>query len=276
MMGRTILKSFDFVVLCIFSLFTLVYFVLDLLNIIFGIELFEVDYSVLSTALLFSIALHFIASIIKSEKLQKEYTNINELIQKSTEEIISSLNGVNITFFEDINDVDEYIAQKISQAKLCVYDFNWQDYLPNNPHYRNHTKREYVAQQIDKEIKKFCSKKTKRGQRKLYKEIFTFSYPTNIGKMKDHIQYGEIYQCAFYENLDNNDRFPKLQYVVIDEKEVIFVSSSYTPNLCAIRNDRIAKIFSLYFEQAWDLSKKIKDETKIDSDIIQQIENNYS
>lgn len=275
-MKRILLKWADIVSLCFFCLIAGLYLFSDALKTHLGFEILEVSDSFSSTGLLFSIAFHFIMSTIRSEDLQKEYANINELIQQSTEEIVSSLNGVNITFFEDINDVDEYIVQKISQAKSCVYDFNWQDYSPINPHYRNQPKREYVAQQIDKEIKKFCSKKTKRGHKKLYKEIFTFSYPTNIGKMKDHIQYGEIYQCAFYENLDSNDRFPKLQYVVIDEKEVIFVSSSYIPNLCAIRNDRIAKIFSLYFEQAWELSKKIKNQKEIDYDVIKQIERNYN
>lgn len=74
--------------------------------------------------------------------------------------------------------------------------------------------------------------------------------------MLNHIKYGDVYCCSYYENKDINTRFPKLQFVVIDDREVVFVSSAYKPNLCSIKNTRIASIFCNYFEQAWELSKK--------------------
>lgn len=72
-----------------------------------------------------------------------------------------------------------------------------------------------------------------------------------------------------------NTRFPKLQFVVIDDREVVFVSSAYKPNLCSIKNTRIASIFCNYFEQAWELSKKIKDRNQVDDDLIKEISERY-
>lgn len=75
----------------------------------------------------------------------------------------------------------------------------------------------------------------KHSKPKIYKEIFTFSYPKNLGKMITHLDYGEVYSCSYYENLELDRKFPKMQFVVIDDEKVIFVSSSYQPNLCSIK-----------------------------------------
>ena len=123
---------------------------------------------------------------------------------------IDSLNGVEVIFFDDINEVDMYIAKRILAASECVYDFNWQDFMPINPYHRKLADKEYAATKIDASIKSFCSKKTMKPR--IYKEIFTFSYPQNIGKMLNHIKYGDVYCCSYYENKDINTRFPKLQF----------------------------------------------------------------
>lgn len=110
----------------------------------------------------------------------------------------------------------------------------------------------------------------------MYKEIFTFSYPKNLGKMLEHLNYGDDYSCSFYDNKEPNIKFPKLQFVIIDDYEVIFVSSAYKPNLCSIKNRRIVSIFCSYFEQAWELSQVIKDGTTVNQPLIDDIKKKYS
>ena len=45
--------------------------------------------------------------------------------------------------------------------------------------------------------------------------------------MLDHINFGLVYSCRYFDNKEEKTKFPKIQFVIIDEEEVIFVSSSY-------------------------------------------------
>lgn len=232
----------------------------------------DMDYSLVSTTLLLSISIHFILSELIQTDILKKQSNLEEKLTQTTETIINSLNGVEIKFFDDINDVDIYISKQIANAKSCVYDFNWQDYISVNPYHRSQPLKEYASNEIDKSIKKFCQRSVSKPH--IYREIFTFSYPKNLGKMLTHISYGDAYSCSYYDNKDNQ-RFPKLQFVIVDDKEVIFVSSAYKPNLCAIKNERIVSIFCSYFEQAWDLSTKIKESNSLHNNVIEDIKKKY-
>lgn len=233
----------------------------------------KIDYAFVATTLLLAIAIHFILVGFFENEMSNQQKKLTDALEQSVSTIINSLNGVEVIFFEDINKVDMYIAERILTATECVYDFNWQDYIPINPYHRNISDKEFAANKIDLSIKSFCSKKAAKPR--IYREIFTFSYPRNIGKMLTHITYGDAYCCSYYDNKRPNTKFPKLQFVVIDDKEVIFVSSAYKPNLCSIKNIRIASIFCNYFEQAWELSKIIKDRDKINNNVINDIKEKY-
>lgn len=94
--------------------------------------------------------------------------------------------------------------------------------------------------------------------------------------MLDYIQYGPIYSCRYFENKDVKTRFPKLQFVTIDNEEVIFASSSYTPNLYSIKGKEVVDVFLKYFDQAWNLAIEIKVNDKNNETIANQIKCNYS
>jgi hypothetical protein len=151
---------------------------------------------------------------------------------------ISSIVGhsESVKFFKNIDEVDNYIAKLISQAKETVYDLNWQDFMAKNPIPRNEAKKKHVSNQIDKEIRKFYNHKKDIRE---YKEIFTFSYERNIDKMLDHINYGPVYSCRYFDNKEEKTKFPKIQFIIIDEEEVIFVSSSYVPHLYSLKGKEL-------------------------------------
>lgn len=229
----------------------------------------KIDYAFVSASLLLAIAIHFILAGFWENEISSSQKKPTQELGQAVGTIIDSLNGVQVVFFDDINDVDMYIAKRISEASECIYDFTWQDYISINPYHRNLVGKQYAATKMESSIKAFCSKRTTKPR--IYKEIYTFSYPQHIGKMLNHITYGDVYCCSYYENKDPNTKFPKIQFVVIDDKEVIFASSAYSPNLCSIKNNRIASIFCNYFEQAWELSKKIKEGDKVDNSLIEEI-----
>ena len=267
-----IIKITDIITIVVAIIISVIAFIIDGYNsyVDNGVK---IDYAFVATSLLLAIAIHFILVGFLEDEITSRQKELTQGLEQAVGTIIDSLNGVEVIFFDDINEVDMYIAKRILAASECVYDFNWQDFMPINPSDRKLADKEYAATKIDASIKSFCSKKTMKPR--IYKEIFTFSYPQNIGKMLNHIKYGDVYCCSYYENKDINTRFPKLQFVVIDDREVVFVSSAYKPNLCSIKNTRIASIFCNYFEQAWELSKKIKDRNQVDDDLIKEISERY-
>lgn len=267
-----IIKIADVVTIAVAIIISVIAFIVDGYNSYVNNGV-QIDYAFVATSLLLAIAIHFILVGFLENEISSRQKELTQGLEQAVSTIVDSLNGVEVIFFDDINEVDIYIAKRILAASECVYDFNWQDFTPINPYHRNLANKEYAATKIDSSIKSFCSKKTTKPR--IYMEIFTFLYPQNIGKMLNHITYGDVYCCSYYENKDPNTKFPKLQFVVIDDKEVIFVSSAYKPNLCSIKNTRIASIFCNYFEQAWELSKKIKDRDKVDNNLIKEINDRY-
>lgn len=263
-MKDKVTKIVDITILICVAVISVVYACLDLLNIT------TPDYSLMSFILLSAITIHFIAMGFLEMDLSKKNQDLSSKIDSSTKTIIDSLKGIEINLFEKIEDVDLYIAQRISVAKKSVYDLNWQDHLKSNPNPRNPVIREYTENAIDRSIRDFCSEKNA----KIYREIFTFSNTRNFEKMLTHIGYGNKYTCSYYDNV-KQPKFPKLQFVIIDDEEVVFVSSAYRPNFCAIRDRRIVSIFDNYFEQAWELSKVIKDKSIIKYDLIEKIRSMY-
>lgn len=224
----------------------------------------NINYTAVCCILLFALALHFIFSIFTEFDFFKRQ---EDLMSK-----IDSLNMIKgVKKFTKVSDCDAYIAERISTAKESVYDLNWQDDLPFNPRARDPQTKKFTEKVIDNSIKAFCKK-----QGRTYREIFTFSYPANVQKMKAHITYGDSYSCAYFENLIN-PKFPKLQFVIIDGKEVIFASSAYEPHLYAIQDEHFVHMFICYFDQAWrESTKKIKDNTIIYNAVIAEIESQYA
>ena len=235
---------------------------------VFGIT--EPNYSVMAFILLSAITVHFITAGFLDMDLLKKNQDISTKLDIATKTIIDSLKGVEINLFDKIEDVDMYIAHRITVAKKSVYDLNWQDHLEKNPNPRNPVDREYNENAIDKSIKEFCLENSS----KIYKEVFTFSHSRNFQKMEAHIAYGDKYSCSYYDNL-TKPKFPKLQFVIIDDEEVIFVSAAYKPNFCAIKDKNIVSIFNNYFEQAWHFSDKIKEGKYIDIETINKIISTY-
>jgi hypothetical protein len=233
-------------------------------------------YSLLACGFLFAIALHLIFSTFINKNIAEQQEELSKLVVKSKDTILNS-HKLTITSFKGnkvtdiIQNVDLYIADKIKNATNSVYDLNWQDYQKNN-NPRNNSDRTYSENAIYKCIKEFCAKENVE-----YQEIFTFSYERNLPKLMTHKNYGNNYSCAYYDNLEPLKKFPKLQFVIVDEKEVIFVSSTYGHSLCATRDEKIVEICCIYFKQAWELSEKIKKRGESANDeLITAIEIKYN
>jgi len=232
------------------------------------------NYSLVACGFLLAITIHLILFVFSELDFSKKQNHLSELIIDNRKIILNSYK-LTVTSFKGekttdiVQDADLYIANKIKNALKCVYDLTWQDYGLNNPNPRNIPDRNYSEKKIDESIEAFCAK-----ENVIYQEIFTFSDSRSLPKLKRHLKYGDNYNSAYYNNLNNAPLFPKMNFVIIDEEEVIFVSSAYGNSMCAIRDKKIVEICSIYFKQAWKISEKIKDvETKPDTNkVITEIE----
>ena len=182
-----IIKIIDVIILIVVAAICGIYAVSGL----FTKEANSVNYVLISCILLFALALHFIFSIFAEFDFFKRQDELSSKIDS-----LKAIKGV--TKFQTSSECDEYIAEKIALAKESVCDLNWQDDLPFNPRARDPQRKNFTAKAIDDSIKSFCKK-----QGRTYREIFTFTYPANIDKMKAHITYGDSFSCAYFENLKN-------------------------------------------------------------------------
>lgn len=216
------------------------------------------------------LATHFISDGILEDKLAKRNSEfekkIDALIYKFDNPMTYTLNQLHTTklVVDNIEDIDAYLAERIPQATVSVYDFCWWDFSQAAQQiHRNEVTAKKQSINIDDAIAKFC-----KGKNRIYKEIFSFHSQANKRKLITHINFGENYQCAYFDT--STYKFPKMQFVIIDDKEVVFASRFYQKH-CIIKDKDIVGIMLNYFDQAWVLAHKIKDEDEFDNDLINKI-----
>lgn len=155
---------------------------------------------------------------------------------------------------ERMCQADQYAAKRIAEAQRSVWDFAWQDDKESNPKTDPPaTVRSAGSRALDEAIRGAIV-----GGVVHYHEILTTkAYSPLLNK---HIGYcREIapdrtlkYRARIYDNTRRGYRkFPKIQFVVIDEEEVIFMSSGY--EYCfSLKSKKTASVFLKYALMAWD------------------------
>ena len=261
MKKEKILKIIDYISLGASIIISITYAILDTI----GIQVLS-----LIGWLFGCLATHFISNGILEDALAKNNSEferkLNELICKFDNPMTYTLNQLNTTklVVDSIEDIDAYLAERIPQAKVSVYDFCWWDFsqAPKQVH-RNEITAKKNSINIDDAIAKFC-----KGKNKIYKEIFSFHSTANKRKLLTHICFGENYQCAYFDT--SSYKFPKMQFVIIDDKEVVFASRFYQKH-CIIKDKDIVGLMLNYFDQAWVLAHKIKDEDAFDENLVNKV-----
>lgn len=188
-----------------------------------------------------------------SSKIDEYLLKIGENLESNKDQILKGLEGVEFVKFDDPNEQIEYIINRLQSANISVSDFTWAPKVSAsfNAPVRQVLEKKYVA------AIKAASKKIS------YREIFIFSHKSRIEKLKEHYlkskSSGDLsgYSCAFYENTN----FPRLQFILIDNNEVIFTSGHYLK--CAIKNNNIVEIFAKYYSNAWEHADKLIENGKV-------------
>jgi hypothetical protein len=156
------------------------------------------------------------------------------------------------TLFADTKEMDIYYAGRIKSAKREILSLMWQDNIDDPVEFN--PERRMRQEGIDQSICSFC-----KDRNKIFRELFTFSFPARYNFMRTRVGYGINYECRYSNNFSHSvkERFPKLQFRIIDDEEVIFASRAYHRHLCAIKDENLVGIMRIYFEMAWNTATRI-------------------
>jgi len=171
---------------------------------------------------------------------------------------------------------DHYAAKRISEARMSVWDFAWQDDKESDPRTEPAAPvRSAGSKALDDAIRAAIV-----GGAVDYYEIITAK--AYLPLLRKHIGYcrektsGSLkYRARIYDNTREGYRkFPKVQFVIIDEEEVIFMSSGY--EYCfAMRSKKTASVFLKYALMAWEQADEWEESVKdvvLDGEVVSGVD----
>jgi hypothetical protein len=240
---------------------------LDFAGLLQGIPFLAGHTSALSLLVLGS-AVGYLA-LERRSKLDK----IEEEIRQGFERTHTSISGGRVKLFEDMKDMEEYIARRTKEARRSVDDLTWGDHL---------TKRRTPGQ--DTAFKQYLSAKSyiTKGTSVDYREVMTFPRPDRLARAeslagREHFGY----QLRYYD-IDHTLLPPLIQFTIFDSEEVIFTfhRGRYVPAEpeihLATRQKEIVQLFQDYFNAIWERAKVIKATGEpADPQVLQHIKQQY-
>lgn len=162
-----------------------------------------------------------------------------------------------VQHFESHDEQSEFYVQRLQTAST-IYDLTWAKARSRLD--ADHD--ELLERRIDyvDDIADFSG-------RKKYIEIFIFDdgfnpRPDRLRKLQYHYNRckngtGGNYSCGYFDKI----RFPRLQYTIIDNNEILFTAGNSDRILVAQRN--LANVFRTYYESAWDDCHKLIEDGQI-------------
>jgi len=236
-----LLKAADVVVLIFVSIGAIVVSVAHLLDLFPSIDaLVHLNYPLLAVLLLALIGIHLGLAHFASERFHEQTgTRLND---------IHGLIGHSLVrVFADAVELEKYLAKRIREAKIEVCDLSWKKRISVGfalgKRKRSHRDYEWSIATSTKAI--------------LYREIFVFNDPRRVDKLKRRVEEArDGYSCRHY---DEDGAIPRSQFVIIDNREIVFFAVSPHSPLCAIESPELCSVFKPYFEEAWNGAIPIKD-----------------
>lgn len=179
-------------------------------------------------------------------------------VAESTTTIIESLEGVELRQF-DGTDLLRYVNKRLLQARCQIDDLSWSPAVGLGSELN-------AIQDVNAE---YMERVTQVAQRIPYREVFVFNRPGRVEKLKRRVEENSPgYSCAYY----HNPQVPLLQFMVIDNAEVIVLSDQFQSNF-ALKHPYIVKLFSEYYEEIWKNATSIKLGTDIRMEVVEEILN---
>jgi hypothetical protein len=257
-----LLRKIDVILLIIISIAAIVIAVIHTLDLFSLAHLLaEINYSLICLVFLGLIGIHLALSFIIAEDNQHESL-------KKFDELITSSDNIKIKKFEDSFELETYLAKRVHEAKYEVCDLTWKLTISSGFAVG---KRKDSHSVYEKAVKEFSDKL-------IYREVWIFNDSRRIEKFNKRMKENKNgYSCRYYKaEKDEINKIPRLQFVIIDQNEVIFFASATNSLLCSIKGEAVYKICKPYFDEVWSNAIPIKEGKTIYQNEIDYINETYS
>lgn len=286
------IENINFYIMIVLGVLAFVYTIGDTIKIFENIEWLQNRYEEFILLLLSNIVIHLISDHYgKIEEIKKSCKEVEENLVPGLEEkinyntnevrenlinifqqelkllyykdenllhsVVDNIEKVRLTLFQDDLEMKKYLIRLLRKCKSNVMDLTWAHQVGTIQQLPQYQEAEEEYEKCIQEI----------AQDKEYKEIFIFNYPDRYDKLKRRLGEKALgYSCAYY--LPTN--IPLLQFVIMDEEEVLFISNMY-PVRCAVRSKEIAAIFVTYYKEVWNRAIKIKEGKDVYQEVVERI-----
>lgn len=180
---------------------------------------------------------------------EKRQNKIFDILERLTQALVETFNGHEFS--------RKYYEFRITNAKDKVEDLTWAVFDREGK--LDKTTNDYISK-----IQSVAESGTN------YDEIFIFhkSGKNRIDRLKKlEFHYNNAkknrkrknskYSCSYFDVQNLNFDFPRIQFTIIDNEEIIFTSGTYDNEKFKVRNKQLTKVFSNYYKEAWELSDKL-------------------
>lgn len=241
--ARQVLRKVDLIILLVVAAISIVLSVLHIFKLI-ETPWIEDNFAVFTLLLLSLIGLHLIVSHLTQEDYQEE-------TYRTLLSLASGSNSEQIRTFKDAAEIEGYLAKRMLEARASICDTTWKTQISEG---FSAGDRQRAHQYMDTCI-------AEASNRVAYREIFIFNDVRRIEKLERRISEERAgYSCRYFRE---DSLVPRLQFVLIDEEEVLFFASSSGSPLMSFRSQKVAAVLRPYFEVAWAAARPIKTGSKI-------------
>ena len=198
------------------------------------------------------LAVHLIISSFKQEDaLSSLESKVQRLHEHAT--------GVVVRNFEDASDLENYLAKRLLDARHSICDLTWKARIsPDFSTGKRRTSHGYYESQMPEACERIA-----------YKEVFIFNDQRRFEKLIKRLEENKDgYSCRYFPE---DSVIPRLQFVIIDEEEVLFFAMSAYGKLCSLSGKEIVNVMKPYFEEIWNQATPIKEGPTIYYDEVERI-----
>ena len=196
--------------------------------------------------------------------IRESYALLLNEIESSSAQIMTALDGIQVTSFENDTEMFRYASKRIRQADSIDHVL-WSSLFFGQP------RSTEVIQAYERDYQDSVDTVLKKGST-VWREVTIFRSPKHFERDKMRVldPANISYNLAYYD-LAHIDNPPRIGFSIIDRDEVILL---YAPesSVLSIRHPDIVQVFQDYFDDLWSNAEKLKQGDQVNDSRLKNIE----